>query len=920
MRPLRLTISAFGPYAAETELDLAGLGESGLYLISGDTGAGKTTLFDAITYALYGEPSGEVREASMLRSKYAEPETETYVDLTFLYNEKEYNVVRKPEYKRAKKRGDGEVTQNADAALTYPDGRVETGNKNVTGAVQGIIGIDRSQFRQIAMIAQGDFLQLLIAPTKERQEIFRRIFQTENYETLQFRLRSEAAGLDSELKEINRSVRQHIDGIVCAEDDILEIDARKAKEGQLSMNAVLELLEKLIAQDKKTLKKEKTALEKAEKEISKIDTALGKAEKDNKARDDLMKATEGLEAASAETKGIQKTYDEAVKNQPEIETLTGQIAKEEAKLGQYDELEKTGREARGKEKELEELRKKNAGLEEDVEQKKEQQQEWNKQLAALKDAETNKLKYEADHEKAESKKAQVSGVKTLLSELAGINRALGAAQAEYRGLRDTAGKKSVYYAGLSRAFMDAQAGILAGKLEDGKPCPVCGSTEHPAPAALAGDAPTETDVEAAKREAEKARDKAASASSAAAEEKAKLEAKEKEIVKAAKDVLGGKPENIEKAVGAELLKLDEALTGLAVGIEEERLRCAQKADIVSRQPVLEAELKKMAEEITAGVTAIAALKTEIAGLEAAYKKIKKALVWETKKDAEENILGMAEKKKQIAAAAQAAKAVLDEHNKTISGLETQIKTLDKQLGGSVGADTESLNRRKEELTESKAGLSAMAAATGSRLQINGDIESRVSERLKESAIVEERWKWVKALSDTANGQVSGKEKIMLETYVQASYFERIIRRANIRLMIMSGGQYELKRAAEASDMRTQAGLDLNVIDHYNASERSVKTLSGGESFMASLSLALGLSDEIQSMSGGIRLDAMFVDEGFGSLDEDTLSQAMKVLISLAESNLLVGIISHVSELKERIDKQIVVKKDKSGGSRVEIVA
>ena len=921
MRPLRLTISAFGPYAGKTELDLTGLGESGLYLISGDTGAGKTTLFDAITYALYGEPSGTVRETSMLRSKYAEPGTETYVDLSFLYNGKEYNVVRKPEYKRAKKRGDGEVSQNADAALTYPDGRVETGNKHVTEAVQEIIGIVRSQFRQIAMIAQGDFLKLLISSTKERQDIFRRIFQTENYETLQDRLKDEASGLDRDHKEIHRSIKQHIAGIECAEDDVLEIDVRKAKAGDLSINAVLELLENLGKQDKKTQKKEKTALEKAEKEISEIDTALGKAEKDNKAREDLEKANAGLAAASAGTKEVQKTYDNAVKNQPEIEDLTGRIAKEEAKLPQYDELEKTGGEIRGKERELEELREYNAGLEEGVVQKKEQQQEWSKELAGLKDAETNKLKYENDHEKAVKKKAQVSGIKTLLSERAGIQKALDAAQSGYLKLRDIAETKNASYAKLSRAFLDAQAGILAGTLEDGEPCPVCGSTEHPALAALAVGAPTETDVEAAKREAEKARDKAASASSAAAEEKAKLEAKEKEMAKAAKDVLGVKPEKLADAVGAELSILDEALAALTAGVKEERQRCERKADIEKRQPILETELAEIAEEVTDSVAAIAELKTEIAGIEAAYKKIKKTLVWETKKEAGENILSLTEKKKQLESTIQSAKTAVDEHNKTISGLETQIKTLNKQLDGAGATDTESLYSRKEELAERKAELSEKAAITGSRLKINGDIEDRVSERLKESTVVEERWKWVKALSDTANGQVAGKEKIMLETYVQAYYFEQIIRNANLRLMTMSGGQYELKRSAEAGNLRSQSGLDLNVIDHYNASERSVKTLSGGESFMASLSLALGMSDEIQKMSGGIRIDAMFVDEGFGSLDEDTLSQAMKALIDLAtESNLLVGIISHVPELKERIDKQIVVKKGKSGGSRVEIVA
>ncbi len=184
---------------------------------------------------------------------------------------------------------------------------------------------------------------------------------------------------------------------------------------------------------------------------------------------------------------------------------------------------------------------------------------------------------------------------------------------------------------------------------------------------------------------------------------------------------------------------------------------------------------------------------------------------------------------------------------------------------------------------------------------------------------EKRYQWVLPLSNTANGKVAGKEKIMLETYIQMTYFDRIISRANTRFMVMSGGQYELKRRKEAEDKKAQSGLDLDIIDHYNGTERSVKTLSGGESFKASLSLALGLSDEIQSIAGGIKLDTMFVDEGFGNLDDDSINQAMNALSGLAEGNRLVGIISHVSELKNRIDKQIVVAKEKSGGSKANII-
>lgn len=248
-----------------------------------------------------------------------------------------------------------------------------------------------------------------------------------------------------------------------------------------------------------------------------------------------------------------------------------------------------------------------------------------------------------------------------------------------------------------------------------------------------------------------------------------------------------------------------------------------------------------------------------------------------------------------------------------------MNALTAQLKDAEEIDVDTEKKRQTELTTEKADLTKAITVISSRLDRNGEALKNIRKGSGRLTEVETKWTWVKALSNTANGNIGGKEKIMLETYVQMTYFDRILARANTRFMIMSGGQYELKRRIEAENNRSQSGLELDVIDHYNGTERSVKTLSGGESFKASLSLALGLSDEIQSSAGGIRLDTMFVDEGFGSLDDESLQQAMRALYGLTEGNRLVGIISHVSELKEKIDKQIVVTKEKSGGSRAEIV-
>lgn len=920
MRPLKLIISAFGPYADKTELDLSQLGASGLYLITGDTGAGKTTLFDAIAFALYGEPSGETREASMLRSKYTQPDTDTYVEMTFAYNGNEYNIIRNPEYQRPKKRGDGFTSQKADATLTYPDGRLVTGSPQVTNAIKELIGIGRSQFTQIAMIAQGDFLKLLIASTKERQEIFRQIFQTKNYEILQYRLKSEATNLGGQYNEIQRSIKQYIDGIACETDDVLEIDVRKAQSGQLTTQAVLELLVNLTEQDETKQIAEKAVLKAVESEISKIDAALGKSAQDNKARADLNKAKSDLSSTSEKVRELQTAYEEAAKHQPEIEPLTGQIATEQSKLPQYDELDAAGNVISEKSKELKALEKKKGELAEGIRLKREQQKAWTDELLPLKDIETKKLQLEAEQEKAKIRKKQLEGLSALLSERVKIKAAYEAAQVNYQEMRDAADAANISYIELNRGFLDAQAGILAETLKDGAPCPVCGSKEHPSPAELSNEAPTEKAVDAAKKKADKAQSDASNASAAAAREKGKLESKDREIEKAAQEIFAEQPETLEEGISAETVQLSAYLNTLSAEIEVAGQGCKRKAQIETTLPNIEKEISELSEAVAENETAIAALTAEINGLVSTLTKLKAVLPFSKKADAEANIRTLADKKLLLENNISAAKETLDKYKALISSLETQIQTLTGQLEGAEAIEVDELTEQKTTLLEKKKAYTDKLTAIASRLSANTGIKERIAERLKEGTVVEERLKWVKSLSDTANGQLAGKDKIMLETFVQASYFERIIRRANIRLMVMSSGQYELKRAADASNQRSQSGLELNVIDHYNASERSVKTLSGGESFMASLSLALGLSDEIQSASGGIRLDSMFVDEGFGSLDQDTLSQAIKVLSGLADSNLLVGIISHVAELKERIDKQIVVKKEKSGGSRVEIMA
>ena len=339
MRPIKLTMSAFGPYAKKAELELDKLGKSGLYLITGDTGAGKTTIFDAITFALYGSASGDNREPSMFRSKYADTEIATEVELIFEYDGKTYKIKRNPEYDRPKSRGEGFTTQKAEAELIYPDGRVVTKTRDVDSAVRDIMGIDRDQFMQIAMLAQGEFLKLLNASTEERQKIFRQIFKTRLYQTLQERLKSESAALNDQREAANKSLEQFIGGIAVDEDDVLSIDVSKAKDGDLPVSETVELLETLIYHDSER----ETALSKEaaqiDKELEIINTNLGKLEAREKAGEAIEKAKSEKAIEEENNKRLKEALGAQKEKSPEIDKTVAECAAIEAELSQYDKLD-----------------------------------------------------------------------------------------------------------------------------------------------------------------------------------------------------------------------------------------------------------------------------------------------------------------------------------------------------------------------------------------------------------------------------------------------------------------------------------------------------------------------------------------------------------------------------------------------------
>lgn len=921
MRPVKLTISAFGPYAGETALDMDRLGSRGLYLITGDTGAGKTTLFDAITYALYGQASGNVREAGMLRSKYARPETPTFVELEFAYGEKRYTIRRNPEYMRPARRGNGFTKEKADARLILSDGKIITKTAEVNDAVKSILGVDYSQFTQIAMLAQGDFLKLLLASTEERKVIFRQIFKTQNFEQLQSRLKDRYLSLEKQRQQLDQSMDQYIKGIVYPKD---------WEQGMPEQpEEALRTLEALMETDRSLCRKGEREQAALESELEEINLTAGRLQARIKAREALESSKKRMEEIRKKQLEKQNALDRERNRLTEKDKLQNLLDEIKAELPKYKELEDAKREESAAAEKLSGRKQTRERLRQIAERTGRTLEEWKKQLLDLKDADVKQEKTAGSIREASEIKENLKRLSRQTELLQQIEQELSGAEAEYRKAAEEEERLQQVYSGKNRAFLDQQAGILAKELSDGQPCPVCGSVKHPAPAVLTEEAPSEAQVDLARREWETAAKNRQTASARAGELRGRAGSKSAEVREQASRLLGDQGgETIPDLLSRKKQENEELLRKL----KEEAARAAEavkkKKELENSIPIQEKKLKETEDRIHQLEKEEAALKES---LEAGRKKaelLSRTLSWGTRQEAEKQADSLKNQIKEMERRKEKAERELAQCKEETAELEGSVKALEKQVRAETGpkapeAGTEPRQKmrecvkRQQEITEKKAALSEELKKLVSRMDRNEEIKRQLEKKRQETERLYQEYGQIKALSDTANGTLSGKEKIMLETYVQTAYLDRILARANTRFMVMSGGQYELKRLTEAENRRSQSGLSLSVIDHYNGTQRSVKTLSGGESFKASLSLALGLSDEIQSAAGGVRLDTMFVDEGFGSLDEESLQQAVRALTQLTEGNRLVGIISHVAELKEKIDRQILVKKEKFGGSRIE---
>ena len=927
MKPLKLTMSAFGSYAGKNVIDFTGQ-QQGIFLITGDTGAGKTTIFDAITYALYNQTSGGERNGNMMRSQYAQPETETYVELEFLYRGQTYRVRRNPDYKITKTLKNGKIREQKvphSVELTMPDGTVFPEKKNATDAkIIEILGLTADQFSQIVMIAQGDFLKLLYTKSDERKMIFSKLFRTDIYWKIQENLRRKSMEMDERIQENDRAFEQEKSRIILLpESEELPLD---------------ELVERLRERLKDALKEQN--LRRAN--VEELNKKITKYEEINKlfvSLEKIRQTGKELEARQAESKERRQQIENArkadkvlvaeqqnLRQQQEVEQSAQAIAKMTETLANdqemFESLKTQLQEVEAKQKrEAADIQKKMLALEQSFPSYEALQNARSEEQQAKKVWEDlGKTSEESFHKKK-------AGIAALKEQQKRQEQVVEQTKKNWEQTSLSASESAKHYEHIYEAFLKEQAGILAENLSAGCPCPVCGSTIHPDPAKLSDHAVTELEVEQAKKTraaAEEKRDMAYAAFEAEKTEKQKLaQAVEKEE---ADFVLA---QTIAKQQRKEAEQNYVSLQKIAEQIREKLVYpslAEAKKQYAAMQKALEAaeqEIERKRQKVSELAEAMNTLKGQKLAEEENQKTAKKLAAKTEKEYAKllEKSGFVSEETYHLAILPERSRSKLEREEKEYESQclrqQSEQKLLEKQVSGKTYTDTTELN---EQL---KAEKQALKEAEKTYMELHTAYENDRSV-LQNCAVYLEKGKKlesedqvIKSLSKTANGRLSGSAKIDFETYIQRQYFKQIIHEANKRLLTMSNHQFILKLKEEANTGRkTNEGLDLSVYSLVTDSERDVKTLSGGESFLAALAMALGLSDIVERSAGAIHPDMMFIDEGFGSLDAQSRQQAIEVLAELAGDSRMVGIISHVTELKEQIDRKLVVSRTDKGSRAV----
>ncbi|ERJ11224.1 Exonuclease SbcC protein [Haloplasma contractile SSD-17B] len=1042
MRPTKLTMSAFGPYKGVETIDFETINDQNIFLISGPTGAGKTTIFDAISYALYGGASGSNREHDGFRSDFANENVLTYVEMEFLFRDEHYVIKRVPKQMKKKVRGDGYTEQNSDAELWLPNGQKPiTGVSNVNDKVQSMFGITYSQFKQIVMLPQGEFRKLLDSKSNEREEIFRKIFGTELYNLIQNNLNDRSRELRNKLETNNQEIMINLKHTNHGNNERVQALQNKANINQEELLEEVrflmldDLAERRILEDQ--IFRNGKKLDEINETIIKAQEIEGKIKKKKELETEVMTLKQNLETINAleqkvvlaekalRIRPLEQHKEDAKESVNKLEhtlkqektalsELNSLLEEAKAKLKEAEELEPRQRELNktipmlnqmtAKFKVLDELMATIETLEgsfktidadyteltETIQTTKTKQEDYLQQLEAFEQVDEQLIRYT-------NERNALYGVHERLKKLVKAHDLHSKLTFKHKKLKDTYElllaefkEQNQQYEASEEQFKRGQAGILAETLETGSPCPVCGSHEHPNRAEKPDTVPSEDELKQLKELVEARRSERDASYEQVHGTNIQLKEKEELINSLITELkqenelekVGLESDEFGKIVQEQSTHYEKMLQDLHVKIEDCDKKKIKKESIKRelndvkgllreleiKQKEKEQQRNKINEELKSEQTRykqiksdlpdkyetlqilegeIKALTDELTALEAKredaneiYQNLtvsvssKQSIVQEKERNLSEARREFEKRTQTFESEIEASsfetiesyktamlndeviktyKQDIKDYYETKRSKEDYLKQLRTELKDHQSSDIEVLKQTKTTLEDEKQTLTKQEKTIHTRIETNTGVIKSVEQLLDTKKEIDQSYSLISELATLANGK--NRERLTFERYVLAAYFDEIIHAANIRLAKMTASRYVLKRIEERGKGNAQQGLDLEVLDNYTGKTRPVKTLSGGESFKASLSLALGLADIVQSYAGGISLDTIFIDEGFGSLDPESLDQAIGTLVSLEQSGRLVGVISHVSELKERINAKLLIRREQDGSSK-----
>lgn len=917
MKPLKLIIEGFGPYLKRTEIDLTKLGNSGLYLITGSTGSGKTTLFDAISYALYGNPSGKTRDSTMLRCIYAGPEVNTYVEFEFEFRNKKYKVKRNPEYIGMKKNGESTKTVKQDA-IFEGDSETITGYEKVTQAVIDLLKIDKEQFAQIVMIAQGNFQKVLIDSTKERIPVYRQLFKTEKYEKLTLLLSEKSKELKNQLSMLTYERTNFFKEISCNKDSVLFLELKDLNSKENFISESFEVIEKIISEDSDNIKKYEKKIKEKNNIKEELLQKITKAETINQAFENLELIKNKIQNEKSKNNDLNQSFIELKGQEQSVKEIEKKAAVIADKLDQYNLLDEKLKNLSELEKEIVTKNEIVLKLSTEIENNEMQISEDEKLLATFSNAGANVIIYENNEKELNSNIDKLKDLNLDFKNKNKFEQDLKLAQKKYLESQKKVEILNAEYLEIKKLFMDNLAGILAVDLEDNKPCPVCGSMDHPKICKIEGQKVTKDLVDEKENILNEAKNENEKDNSEASKLNIQLQNINETIHK--KKIENNFSDFSEENFIKKIQEYEFELEKNKKLLNEEKLNIQKKIDLEKRIPELKHSLSETKEELNNLRMEIERDSTNKDSIKLAIEELKKNLEFESKQQAQEKLNSLIEQSESYKNKLEDLTKQVEESNKILNQLNGNKQAFEEQTKNCTKIDLSDLYNDKEKLIAELDELDSAISEVKIRKEKNIHTFEKIKETQEQCQTVEQKFTMVNSLYKTASGNLgNGKIKIMLETFVQMAYLDKVILFANERLKIMTDNQYELIRKKDDFGNVSISGLEIEVIDHFNGGIRSVKSLSGGEQFLASLSLALGLSDVVRHSSSGIKIDTMFIDEGFGTLDTDTLNKSYKALVSLTEgTDRLIGIISHVEGLKEKIKKQVYVTKTGNSGSSVQI--